>query len=112
MTRYFTNVLLVLAGFALGGAAAAGEVHEVRTYKYKFEPAEITIKVGDTVRWVNTEKRAYHNVWFRELGEKPVGEFFPGETYEKTFDTPGDYPYVCEPHEEERDMIGVVHVVE
>jgi len=96
----------------VAGAARAGEVHEVVTLKFEFVPAEITIKAGDTVRWVNKERRQYHNVWFRDLGEKPVGEFFPGETYEKTFDTPGDYPYVCEPHEKDHDMTGIVHVVE
>ena len=112
MTRYIFCMLSMVIGLSMGHVASAGEVHEVVTLKYKFEPAEITIKVGDTVRWVNTERRAYHNVWFRELGEKPVGEFFPGETYEKTFDEPGDYPYVCEPHEVERDMKGIVHVVE
>ena len=108
------NILIHLfAGvLAMSGTALAGEVHEVITLKYKFVPAEITIKAGDTVRWVNTERRAYHNVWFRDLGEKPVGEFFPGETFEKAFDKPGDYHYVCEPHEEGRDMKGIVHVVE
>jgi len=25
---------------------------------------------------------------------------------------PGDYPYVCQPHEEDHDMKGIVHVVE
>ena len=112
MSRYVPRCFLLVPCFLLAGSLAAGEVHEVITLKYKFVPAEITIKVGDTVRWVNKEKRAYHNVWFRELGEKPTGEFFPDETYEKTFDTPGVYPYVCEPHEDERDMKGIVHVVE
>ena len=90
---------------------AAGETHIVKTYKYKFIPEEITIRAGDTVRWVNEERRQYHNVWFREAGEEPTGEFFPEEFIEKTFDEPGRYPYVCEPHEEDRDMKGVVHVL-
>ncbi|MCK5362042.1 MAG: plastocyanin, partial [Gammaproteobacteria bacterium] len=29
----------------------------------------------------------------------------------RTFDTPGIYPYVCEPHETDYDMKGVVRVV-
>ena len=36
---------------------------------------------------------------------------WPGETHERTFDTPGVYPYVCEPHETDYDMKGVVRVV-
>jgi len=104
--------LAVAVSMGLAVPAQSGDVHEVITLKFEFVPAEITIMAGDTVRWVNKERRQYHNVWFRDLGEKPVGEFFPGETYEKTFDTPGDYPYVCEPHEKDHDMKGIVHVVE
>lgn len=100
-------VLAVVLGV---GVASAGEVHIVETLKYKFIPEEITIKAGDTVRWVNKERRQYHNVWFRDLGEEPTGEFFPGEMFEKTFNEPGTYAYVCEPHED-RDMQGVVHVL-
>lgn len=112
MKQYANGFLLMVFGVIVTGMALAAEVHEVVTYEYKFDPAEITIKVGDTVRWVNKERRAYHNVWFRELGEKSGTSIFPEETYEKTFDQPGDYPYVCRPHEVRRDMKGVVHVVE
>ena len=112
MKRFIVGLTAVAAVVGMIGPACSGEVHEVITLKYEFIPPEITIKAGDTVRWVNKERRQYHNVWFRELGEKPVGEFFPDEVYEKTFDEPGDYPYVCEPHEEGHDMKGTVHVVE
>ena len=112
MKHVIVGIAAAVGAFGVICTAWSGEVHEVITQKYQFVPAEITIKVGDTVRWVNKERRAYHNVWFRDLGEKPVGEFFPGETYEKTFDTPGDYPYVCQPHEKSHDMKGIVHVVE
>ena len=111
-TRRFRGAVMMAAWLALPGAALAGEIHEVHMYKYRFEPAEITIKAGDTVRWVNKERRAYHNVWFRELGEAATSELFPEETYEKTFEAPGDYPYVCEPHEKRHSMTGVIHVVE
>ena len=90
----------------------AGEVVEVEILKYKFVPEEITVKVGTTVRWVNVEKRQYHSVWFREAGDEDSGYFWPEETFERTFDTPGVYPYVCEPHEKDHDMTGVVRVVQ
>jgi plastocyanin len=89
----------------------AGEVATVEVKKYKFIPEEITVKVGTTVRWVNMEKRQYHSVWFKELDEKEAEYFWPEETFERTFDEPGVYPYVCEPHEESHDMKGVVRVV-
>ena len=91
--------------------AAADDAAVVVAKKFRFDPQEITVKVGTTVRWENHEKRQYHSVWFKELGEEPGEYFFPGETVERTFDEPGTFPYVCEPHEKE-GMIGVVHVDE
>jgi plastocyanin len=106
-------VVAVLAGAFLsaGNPPLAAETVTVDLHKYKFIPPEITVKVGTTVRWVNTEKRQYHSVWFRELGEPESEYFWPDETYERTFDKPGVYPYVCEPHEKDYDMKGIVHVV-
>lgn len=95
---------------SLGLAAAETAVIVVRDYR--FQPDEITVKVGDTVRWENQEKRQYHSVWFRELGDKSGDYFFPGETRERTFSKPGDYHFVCEPHEKTHAMKGTVHVVE
>jgi plastocyanin len=74
-----------------------------------FDPAEITIRAGQTVRWENHERRQFHNVWFRELGEEPYPYIFPDESLEKTFDQPGEFPYVCQPHED-RGMTGLVRV--
>lgn len=88
------------------------DTHEIEMVKYQFVPREITIKVGDTVRWVNKERRQYHTIWFRDLGEKETQEWFPGESYERTFDAPGDFPYLCGPHHDTHDMKGVIHVVE
>lgn len=92
--------------------ATGSTVHEVKTFKYKFDPREITIKPGDTIRWVNIEKRQYHSVWFRQAGEDESEYFFPDEIFEKTFEKSGDFPYVCGPHEDSYDMKGIVHVVE
>lgn len=108
----FAVAALLTCGFlSLGNPVVAGEAVIVEIVKYEFVPAEITVKPGTTVRWVNKEKRQYHSVWFREAGD-PVSEYFwPDETYERTFDKPGVYPYVCEPHEHDYDMKGVVRVV-
>lgn len=80
---------------------------EVRIIKFKYEPQELKIKAGDTVRWINKEKRGYHNVWFEELGEPEPTYLFPDETYVRTFKSPGTYPYHCGPHPE---MTGTVIV--
>lgn len=86
-----------------GGDARA----EVEILKYQYIPQEITIKAGTTVRWTNNETRQYHSVWFEQAGDPEAPYFFPGETFERTFDKPGVYPYHCGPHPE---MTGTVTV--
>jgi len=85
---------------------SAGEV-EIVMLKYKFVPQVLEIKAGQTVRWINKEKRQYHSIWFEQLGEVESDYLFPDETFQKTFNKPGEYPYRCGPHEE---MIGKIIV--
>jgi plastocyanin len=97
---------LFVVGSAVGAAAGA-ETVEVAVENRKFVPAEIKVKVGDTVKWINREKRDNHSVWFKDAGIEESDRFFPGESWQYTFDKPGRYPYVCGPHPE---MTGVVEV--
>lgn len=77
---------------------------------YKFIPAEITIKKGQTLRWENQEKRQYHSVWFEALDEEePADYLFPEDSYEREFNQAGTFPYRCGPHPE---MTGIVRVTE
>lgn len=67
-----------------------------------FDPPELTIKVGDTVRWVN--ESGVHDVSAIKVPEGVTpfkSELFtaPGMTFEYTFTVPGEYGYVCTPHE-------------
>ncbi|PUB80649.1 MAG: hypothetical protein DBO99_00345 [gamma proteobacterium symbiont of Ctena orbiculata] len=110
MFRYYMSFLLLW--LLVLSNTYAGEVVTVIAKDYKFQPQEITVKVGTTVRWENHEKRQYHSAWFEVLGEEPGDYFFPGDVRERTFDKPGSYPYICEPHVESHQMKGVVHVVE
>ncbi len=75
-------------------------VVEVAMLKYQFVPQSLTIKVGQTVRWINKEKRQYHSVWFEKYGEKESDYLFPGDTFEKTFLKVGTFDYRCGPHPE------------
>lgn len=77
---------------------------------FKFQPQEITIKRGQTVRWENHEKRQYHSVWFKALGEdEPEDYLFPDDSYEREFKQSGTFPYRCGPHPE---MTGTVKVTD
>ncbi len=102
-----TLLALPLAAGADGDAAPLQV--EVTIKKMKFQPAEVTVKRGGSVRWVNREKRQYHNVWFEALGEEEPDYLFPEDVYERRFDEAGDFPYRCGPHPE---MRGIVHVME
>lgn len=97
---------LIFLLFLLNTPLMAAEV-EVIIEKFKFIPAEITINKGDTIIWVNKEKRQYHSVWFEKLGEPEPDYFFPDESYSRTFNDSGDFPYRCGPHPE---MLGLVKV--
>lgn len=108
VSRGLAAALLGLA-FAAGAALAANGVAEVRIENYKFEPAELRVKVGTTVRWVNNEKRASHSVIWLGPGGFESERMFPGESYQRRFDKPGTYSYSCGPHPE---MKGVVVVTE
>ena len=112
MTRKLLTSIAI-AGLLCTQFSLAGEDTVTIVVKdYKFQPEEITVKPGTTVRWENQEKRQYHSVYFEALGGEEGDYFFPDETRERTFNTPGTYPYICEPHHETHNMKGVVHVVE
>lgn len=106
----FLKAVPLLFAFGVSQSAVAADPVIVAAKEYRFEPAEVAVKAGTTVRWENQDKRQYHSVFFKDLGDKPGDYFFPGETRERTFDQPGTYPYICEPHWESHGMKGVVVV--
>lgn len=102
----FSTMLMVSVTLAETGDRK-NRVVEVSVIKMRFVPEHITINQGDTVRWVNREKRQYHSVWFEALGEPETDYFFPEESVERVFDQAGVFPYRCGPHPE---MLGSVTV--
>jgi len=81
---------------------------EVSATSYKFEPAEVTVLPGDTVRFVQTSAMP-HNVEFTKtakgskLGPTQMGPYLaaPNQSYDVVIDTrfpPGQYKYICSPH--------------
>jgi plastocyanin len=107
-TRRLACALPLLFGLLFNTVWAGGaELKQVDIQKFQFIPQEITINVGETIRWTNQEKRQYHSVWFEQAGDPEPAYFFPGETYDRSFDAPGTYPYRCGPHPK---MTGIVHV--
>lgn len=74
-----------------------------------FEPAQVTISAGTTIRWENTSNIP-HTVTSGTRGS-PTGLFdvnlAPGEVFSFTFEEPGVFDYYCIPHP---GMDGVITV--
>jgi plastocyanin len=105
--RLAGGVVTLLA--ALATSLACADVVEVTIQGYLFLPAEVTVKAGTTVKWINNEKRASHSVLFPSEGARESERLLPGDSWQRRFDRPGRYPYTCGPHPE---MHGVIIVTE
>src|SRR5688572_14848219 len=62
----------------------------------KFDPDEITVKVGETVVW-KWDENVLHNVTSKDGDDLESGNLDEGE-YEHTFDEAGTYEYTCTLH--------------
>lgn len=141
MTHRSRRSLLHAAGLAVVGTVAgctnsdsdgptgtpnSGDIVVGPGGAYAYDPEEYTVSVGETVTWYFASPT--HNVGCRP-GDSPqialpdgaepfasyddnVGRTVPqGETYEHTFETAGEYTYVCIPHSRQ-GMVGTVVVEE
>lgn len=110
----FCAVMLMASSFFLSASPAAAETYTVKMGTPKglvFDPAVVTIKPGDTVKW-QVGSLPPHNVVFDDTKAPSAGKELAGKlshkglegagkSFEVTFpeDTPpGDYSYFCLPH--------------
>lgn len=61
---------------------------------YKYQPAEITIKSGETITWINKD-RVKHTATGDSFDS---GLFGKDESFQQQFDETGTYDYICTPH--------------
>jgi plastocyanin len=108
-------LVLATAAWRIAGVrtAPAGRVVIVKTLEvsatsYRFDPAEVTVLPGDTVRFVQSSTMP-HNVEFTKspkgskLGAAKVGPYLvaPNQTYDVPIDARflvGQYQFICTPH--------------
>ena len=109
--RFFSIVPGLFWITALLGPPPVGAqaIEDVAIRDYRFQPAELKVRVGTTVRWTNQEKRTSHSVLFSGEGGQESDRLFPGESWQRVFDHPGVFSYRCGPHPE---MQGAVVVSE
>ena len=97
-------VLALAAGLAVPVLAQNADVSIVGT---SFQPATITVGVGDTVTWTTTQSIGQqHSVTSGKPGAPDQGKAFDsglglqenGQAFPFTFTTPGTYDYFCQVH--------------
>jgi plastocyanin len=118
------TVVTVSIGVRLRSAAASTPPVLVKMIDMPatYEPAVLTIKVGQTVEWKNVGNSVHHassdpstavnpTEVSNPPGAKPFDSGFlqPGQSFTYTFTVPGTYKYICAPHETS-GMLGEVVV--
>lgn len=77
-------------------ATTAGNGLQVIITNRSYDPQEITVKVGDTVTWVNQDAPQHDVV--ANNGEFKSKLFDKGQSFRFTFTKAGTYPYYCSIH--------------
>jgi len=107
--RAALQLALTTAGAALGASIAQADghatTHTVVIKDFAFSPANITIKAGDTITWVN-EDSAQHSAW--DLNDAfDTGLLSQGQSASLTFSGAGTFSYRCRPHGNMRGTITI-----
>jgi plastocyanin len=119
-------VLAVAAALAMLPAPATASTQSVLIKMADtpavYEPAKVTVKVGQPVEWINTGKNVHSVTLVPDDAQNPKdvseptgattfdsGFMAPGGKFTHTFTVPGTYHYFCVPHEK-AGMVGVVVV--
>ncbi|MEU4250460.1 cupredoxin family copper-binding protein [Amycolatopsis sp. NPDC026612] len=99
--------LLLFLNVPLAGPAAAA-TQQVMMQGYAFSPAALTVRVGDTVTWMQHDE-APHDV---VTTSAPVAFRSPqlsaGQSWSYTFRQPGTYQYYCSVHPDMRASVTVL----
>ncbi len=106
------SLLFLFAVNALIPLSAVAATHEVMVLDNSFSPSVLTIEVGDTVRWINAAGGNPHDVTANDSSWASVTA--SSFTYERVFDTIGEFPYYCTVHSTPGGtrMNGTINVVD
>ncbi len=106
----FSLLVTVIVGVALGlGTSVAllgqGGTVSVSIVDFAFNPKTITVPVGTTVRWTNNGSAPHTVTSTSSPRAFDSGTLNPGDSFEFTFKTAGQFPYFCEIHPSMRGMV-------
>jgi len=96
--------MLVVATALLPAGAARAEDIAVHIDNFVFEPAQLTVKAGQTVTWTNRDDIPHTVVCAGKFRSKTMDT---DGTYSFTFTSAGEYKYFCSLHPH---MTGVIKV--
>jgi plastocyanin len=99
------SVPAVTASAGPSAAASAATTNAVSIASFSFQPAAITVPVGTTVTWTNSDS-AGHTVTADD-GSFKSDTLGTGATFSQTFASPGTFAYHCAIHS---SMTGTVTV--
>ncbi|ADQ67661.1 plastocyanin [Halogeometricum borinquense DSM 11551] len=133
--RRFLAGIGSVAAAGLAGCSTSGQGdYDVGMTAVAFNPSSLTVSVGDEVVWQNTSSRG-HTVTAYDDRIPDDAEFFAsgdyestkaardafnneigglidsGQSFSHTFEIPGEYQYLCIPHEAQ-GMVGTIIVEE
>ena len=88
----------------LGGVSAQAQELQVTIDNFTFTPAELKVKVGDTVTWTNHDDIPHTTVSAGKFRSKTLDT---DDQFSFTFTSAGDYKYFCSLHPHMTGMIKV-----
>lgn len=97
---------MVLSSCLLSGVASAQMNNSVSIKDFAFEPNILTVTVGTTVTWTNSDP-AQHEV-ASDNGTFDSGIMNPNDQFTYSFSQPGNYSYYCKIHPY---MFGMIQVM-
>ena len=99
-----TTQQLTATSIPVSQSTASVSANTIRIKNFAFNPANITVKVGSTVRWVNQDS-VPHRIMFTDGTYSQV--LAAMDSWSRKIDLAGTYDYVCTIHP---DMHGTVSV--
>ena len=107
MSKFEKSCIVIAALMLSGGGAAAAEEHVVSQKNKAFSVKRLSLKVGDSVKFVNEDSFA-HNVFSLSAAKSfDLGSFGTGGNKTVTFDKPGKVEVECAVHPDMRLEIEV-----
>jgi plastocyanin len=96
--KIFSRLILLLFLIVIAANTYSQVVHTITITDFAFTPNNLTVMVGDTVRWSYTSGSFAHNVKADDGSFTSGAPALPPWTYDHVFTSASNNPYYCEPH--------------